>query len=116
MGSVLLAITTSLPELVTSLVAVRIGAHDLAVGNLFGSNAANMGILVIVDASYTDGPLLAAVDPGQATAAMGAVLLMALATPAIVTGSETRIRRLEPDAVVLLAAYVGALVAIAAVA
>jgi cation:H+ antiporter len=115
-GSVLLAITTSLPELVTSLAAVRIGAYDLAVGNLFGSNAANMAVLVVVDAAYTDGPLLAAVDPGQATAAMGAILLMGLATAAIVTGSETRVRRFEPDAVVVLAAYVGALVAVAAVA
>jgi hypothetical protein len=38
-GVTLLAVATSLPELVTSLGAVRIGSYDLAVGNLFGSNA-----------------------------------------------------------------------------
>lgn len=111
-GAALLAFVTSLPELVASLANVRIGAYDLAVGNLFGSNAANMSVLVLVDLAYLDGPLLAAVSPAQVVAALGAVLLMALAIAALVTGSESRIGRLEPDAVVLLLAYVGALVAV----
>ena len=40
-GTTFVAITTSLPELVTTLAAVRIGAFDMAVGNVFGSNAFN---------------------------------------------------------------------------
>lgn len=108
-GIGLLAIATSLPELVASLAALRIGAHDLAVGNLFGSNAANMAIIVVVDAAYRPGPILDAVDPAQVVAAGGALLLMALATAAIVSGTETRIGRLEPDAVLLLVAYVALL-------
>lgn len=112
-GTVMLAVATSLPELTISLAAARIGAYDLAVGNLFGSNAANMGLLALVDLAYLDGPLLAAVAPAQVVAAVSAMLLMALATAAIVTGSETRIRRVEPDAIVVLVAYVGGLVAIA---
>lgn len=111
-GAGLLATTTSLPELVASLAAVRIGAHDLAVGNLFGSNAANMAVLVVADVAYLDGPLLAAVSPVQLVAAAAAILLMALATAAIVSGSETRIGRFEPDAVLVLIAYVGGLIAI----
>lgn len=113
-GAGLLAVTTSLPELVASLAAVRIGAHDLAVGNLFGSNAANMAVLAVADVAYLDGPLLAAVAPVQLVAAAAAILLMALATAAIVAGSETRIGRFEPDAVLLLVAYIGGLVAIGA--
>jgi cation:H+ antiporter len=112
-GTTLLAVTTSLPELIVALAAVRIGAHDLAVGNLFGSNAANMTVLLILDLVYLDGPILAAVDPAQTTAAIGAILLMALAVAALVGGTETRIRRLEPDAIVLLVAYIGAVTAVA---
>ncbi len=113
-GAGMLAITTSLPELVVSLAAVRIGAHDLAVGNLFGSNAANMAVLVVADIAYVDGPLLAAVSPVQVVAAAAAIVLMALATAAIVSGTETRIGRFEPDAALVLLAYVGGLVAVAA--
>lgn len=115
-GSTLVAVSTSLPELVVALAAIRIGAHDLAVGNLFGSNAANMSVLLILDIAYTKGPILSAIDPAQTTAAIGAILLMALAVAALVGGTETRIRRLEPDAIVLLVAYLGALAAIAAAA
>lgn len=105
-GTFLLAATTSLPELVASLTAVRIGAHDLAVGNLFGSNAFNMVALLAADLAYTPGPILAAVAPAQAVAGIGAILLMALALAAVIHGTETRIRRLEPDAVGVLLVYV----------
>lgn len=111
-GTALLASATSSPELVASIAAVRIGAHDLAVGNLFGSNAFNMFALVIADAAYTEGPILAAVGPAVAVAGVGAMLLMALALAALVHGTETRVHRLEPDAVILLVAYAGALAAV----
>ena len=111
-GVLLLAVTTSLPELVASLTAVRIGAQDLAVGNLFGSNAFNMVALLAADIAYTPGPILAAVAPAQAVAGLGAILLMALALAAVVHGTETRIARLEPDAIVLLIAFAGLMVAV----
>lgn len=112
-GSTLLAITTSLPELIVCFAALRMGAHDLAVGNLFGSNAANMSILLLLDLVYLDGPILAAVSPAQVTAGVGAILLMALAVAALVGGTVNRLRRFEPDAILLLVAYLGALVAVA---
>jgi cation:H+ antiporter len=111
-GTTLLAVSTSLPELVASIAAVRIGAHDLAVGNLFGSNAFNMAALVIVDVAYAPAALFSSVDPGQAVAGVGAILLMAFALAALVHGTETRARRLEPDAILLLVAYIGALFAV----
>jgi cation:H+ antiporter len=105
-GALLLAVATSLPELVASVVAVRIGAYDLAVGNLFGSNAINMTILFAADVAYVPGPILAAVAPAQVVAGIGAILLMAIALAAVAHGTLTRIRRLEPDAVLVLVTYV----------
>jgi cation:H+ antiporter len=111
-GSSLVAVTTSLPELVSSIAAVRIGSYNLAVGNLFGSNAFNMLALVFADVAYLPGPLLSAVDSSQTVAGVGAIVLMSMALAAIVHGAETRARRLEPDAVLLLVAYAGALLAV----
>jgi cation:H+ antiporter len=48
-GMVLLAGATSLPELLTDISAIWLQAPDLAVGDLFGSNMANMLILGIID-------------------------------------------------------------------
>jgi len=105
-GVTLLAAATSLPELATSIAAVRIGAYALAVGNLFGSNAINPTIIFFADAAYLPGPILAAVSSQQLLAGVGAILLTAIALGGIVHGARTRIGRGEPDALLLLLAYV----------
>jgi cation:H+ antiporter len=106
LGAAILGVTTSLPELIASIASVRIGAYDMAVGNLFGSNVGNMSILVFADVAYREGPILSAVSHAHVMSALGAILLMAIAVAAIVGESEqTRIRKLEPDAIVLLLAY-----------
>lgn len=56
-GTLFLAAATSLPELVVSLAALRLGALDMAVGNLLGSNVFNMFILGIDDVFYREGSL-----------------------------------------------------------
>ena len=55
-GSLFIAITTSLPEIVVSLAAVRIGALDLGIGNVLGSNLFNLLILGLDDVFYNDVP------------------------------------------------------------
>ena len=77
-GSLFIAITTSLPEIVVSLTAVRIGAIDLGVGNVLGSNLFNLLILGFDDIFYRQGPLLAAVDPGHGVMVVAAVIMYAL--------------------------------------
>ncbi|HEX3034293.1 MAG TPA: sodium:calcium antiporter, partial [Thermodesulfobacteriota bacterium] len=41
-GNIFIAVSTSLPEVVTSVAALKIGAVDMAVANLFGSNLFNI--------------------------------------------------------------------------
>ena len=54
-GLTVVAVGTSLPELVTSLVATKKGELDIAVGNVIGSNIFN--ILLIVGASTVISPM-----------------------------------------------------------
>jgi cation:H+ antiporter len=56
-GTLFIAATTSLPELVVSLTALRMGSLDMAVGNLLGSNVFNMFVLGIDDVFYREGSL-----------------------------------------------------------
>ncbi len=101
----LLALTTSLPELVVTLVSVRAGWFDLAVGNILGSNSFNMVILLVLD--IADGPasLLSQVEPGVLVAALFAILLMGQVLLEILNRAEERVWYLEPNAVLLLATY-----------
>jgi len=77
-GSLFIAVTTSLPEIVVSLAAVRIGALDLGVGNVLGSNLFNMLILGLDDVFFTAGPLMADASPGHAVSIVAIVMMNAL--------------------------------------
>lgn len=57
-GSILLAISTSLPELAVTFSAVRLGFYDLALGNIFGANIMNIAIIFLSDILYRPGQLL----------------------------------------------------------
>jgi len=103
-GTFLLGVSTSLPELVASLTAVRLGAFDLAVGNLFGSNAFNMVIFVAMDLA-APGPIFASLDGSHALSALSAVVLMALGIGAIVYRAERRFALLEPDSLLMVVVY-----------
>ena len=45
-GLTIIALGTSLPELVTSVVATRKGEYDIAIGNVVGSNIFNIGMVL----------------------------------------------------------------------
>jgi cation:H+ antiporter len=77
-GSLFIAITTSLPEIVVSLAAVRIGAIDLGIANVLGSNLFNLLILGLDDVFYRQGPLLTAADPSHGIAVLAVVTMNAL--------------------------------------
>ena len=104
-GASFLAFSTSLPELSTAVAAVRIGAFDLAVGSLLGSNAFNMAIILLVDLVYLEGPVLEVVDPIQAFVGVSAILLMSIVLAGIIHDKRTRVSRLEPSAWMTLLVY-----------
>ena len=83
-GTQFLAFSTSLPELATSFAAVRLGAPDLAIGNILGSNVFNMGfILFLDDVAFTDGAIWSAASDVHALTAVFAIFMTALVVTAI---------------------------------
>jgi cation:H+ antiporter len=56
-GALLTAVVTSLPELVTSVAAVRQGAHTLAVSGIIGGNAFDTLFAAVADIAYREGSL-----------------------------------------------------------
>lgn len=107
-GTFFVALITSLPEAVTSLAALRIGAVDLAMGNIFGSNAFNMVMFIGLDLSYGRPILLAAADV-HAVTATALILVTCVALLGMLYRVEKRLWILEPDAVLVILLIVGAL-------
>lgn len=95
-GTTALALATSLPELVSTVVAFRIGAPDLALGNIFGSNAFNMILFLPLDLALP-GSFFAAVRPVHALTAFAVIAATTLAVMGQVLKPRERRWYLEPS-------------------
>lgn len=138
-GSIFLAIVTSLPEASATVIMVRRGMYEMAFGNIFGSNAFNVVILAIVDVLERDGYLFkaAAAEPqaasvhlvtGSVAVAITGIVMLAIlhkpqrfaSAPApLVEGRAGRVRRAVlsrfswPSILILLGFLAGAYLAFA---
>lgn len=97
-GFTLVALGTSLPELVTTVQAQRRGESDLVVGNLFGSNLFNslIGGAVVGLASGS-------AEPGKAAVALSVTMILTAGLAWMLLRRGLALTRIE--ALVLLAAY-----------
>jgi cation:H+ antiporter len=92
-GTVLMAVVTTLPEMAVTLGALRLGALDMAIGNLLGSNLFNVMILAVDDAFYVRGPLLADAAAVHAGTAVTALVMTGLVIIGLVMRPQGRTLR-----------------------
>lgn len=108
-GTTLVALVTSLPELVTTIAAIKIGAADMAIGNLFGSNMFNMFALGLTDVFYTQGRFLEAIDPSFLLIGVIGLLLTCMGLIGNLIKLERRIWFVEIDAMAIMLFYFASL-------
>jgi cation:H+ antiporter len=89
-GNIFVAFTTSFPELAVAIAAMRIGAVDMAVGNIFGSNIFNMLILAIEDVFFFKGPLLSSVQAQHMIPSLLAIAMTGLAVAGLIYNAEKK--------------------------
>ncbi|GAN79658.1 sodium:calcium antiporter [Acidocella aminolytica] len=92
-GTLFVAAVTSLPELIVSAVAVRIGAVDMAIANLLGSNMFNILILGIDDLFYRQGPILSHVSPIHIISALSCMVMSGLVIAGLLYRPQGRLFR-----------------------
>lgn len=93
-GTTLLAFSTSLPEIVVSVAAIRIGALDMAVANLVGSNLFDTVIIAIDDLLYTKGSILADVSITHIVTALSSIGMTGIVVAALLfRPTSYRVRR-----------------------
>jgi len=104
-GNIFIALSTSLPEVVVSIAAVRMGSVDLAIGSLFGSNIFNIFILAIDDALFIKGPMLSFVNQTHIISALSAILMTAIAIIGLTYRAEKKRLFLAWDSIGILFVY-----------
>ena len=89
----------------TAILRVRLGAVDIAAGNVFGSNMFNLLVLAVDDISYTKGDILTHSQPSQIVPAVLAMVMTAVASAAIIYNPFKRRLPVGLDSVVLGAIF-----------
>ncbi|CTQ50360.1 sodium:calcium antiporter [Jannaschia donghaensis] len=106
LGVTLLAAVTSLPELTTTIAAVRLGAHGLAISNVFGSNLIMMGLLLPADILYRPAPILRDAEAIAPLSIVFGILVTLIYLIGLTARRKPQIGRLGIDSVAVVACYV----------
>lgn len=109
-GTTLVALVTSLPEMTTTISAARIGAYDLAVGNLFGSNMFNIFALGISDLFLTSGRFMAHIEVGYAMIGVMGLVLTTVGMIGILAHIERRRYMVIVNALLIAGYLVGMMI------
>ncbi len=105
-GTIFLAFVTSLPEMVVTISALRLGVIDMALGNIFGSNMINMFIVALCDVFYVKGAILATVSKTHVFTAGLSVFLTGIVLAGISHRSKKKIFGLGWDAWLILILFI----------
>ena len=104
-GMTLLATATSLPEVSTTISAVRIGAYSMAISNIFGSNLLMVAMVLPADLVYHGAPILGAIDKGTAFAIISGVLVTSIYLAGLIIRSRRTFLKMGIDSALVLLIY-----------
>jgi cation:H+ antiporter len=104
-GTVFLAISTSLPEVIVSIAAVKLNSVDLAVGNILGSNIFNIFILFLDDVFYTKGSLLADASENHLISVFIIIIMTAVIIAGITFRTQTKRYLLATESLLIIFLY-----------
>jgi len=106
-GVIFLAFVTSFPELVVSLSTARMGAFDMLLGNITGSNLFNVAIVFFIDIFYIKSEIFGSVSLSNVSVGIIAMLMNFILFFAVVRRSKQKILNLfSINALMLILLYI----------
>jgi cation:H+ antiporter len=112
-GGVFTAVSTSIPELVVAVTAVRMGALNLAVGDIIGGNAFDTLFISVSDLAYRDGSIYAAVSSEEAFWLANSLVMTGVLLMGLVYRERRGPANIGVESVALFALYLGGLALLA---
>ena len=104
-GGVLVAVSTSLPELVTTVAAVRRGALTLAVGGILGGNAFDTLFAALADVAYLPGPIFRDVSTREQALLTVSVLMTGVLLMGLMRRQQSGPANIGAESVLMLTVY-----------
>lgn len=109
-GVLLTAVATSIPELVTSIAAVRRGALTLAVGGIIGGNAFDTLFTASSDVAYRDGSIYHAISEDAKFWIVLSLLMSGILMMGLIRRERQGIGGIGMESVAILILYIGGVI------
>jgi cation:H+ antiporter len=106
MGFFFVGLTTSLPELSTTISAVKLKRYRMAFSNIFGTNLLNVGLILLADLFYFEGPALDEVNDFAAVGAILGILLTSVYQVGLTIKFKKVFFRLGFDSLLVILFYI----------
>lgn len=104
-GAILVAASTSLPELVATIASIRMGLPEMAIGNVFGSNFFNLLLFFCTDIFYRKDLLMGVLSPQHMITAIMSIILTTVAVIGLLVPERRNITGLNVSSIIILIGY-----------
>jgi len=111
-GFALIAASTSLPELSTTLAMVRQRNYEMAVSNILGTNCLEVALFLLVDAVYRGGPILSEIDRSAMFAGALGMVVTGIFLVGLLERRNRTVLRMGFDSLAVLMVYATGVVAL----
>jgi cation:H+ antiporter len=108
-GSTVLAASTSLPEVSTTIAAARLGAYTMAISNIFGSNLIMLALLLPADLLYREGPLLAHTGRAEMLTLVAGILVTGIYVAGLLVRRKPQVLGMGVDSAWVAVVYLASL-------
>lgn len=109
-GVTLLAAATSLPELTTTIAAVRIGAYTMAISNIFGSNLIMLVLVFPADILFRSGPILQGASKTVGLSLTFGVIVTTIYLIGLIVRRKPKIGSFGLDSILVLIVWLGSVI------
>lgn len=109
-GFLLIGFATSLPELSSISTSVRMRRHEMAVGEVLGTNFVNISLLLLADIVYRGGPVIGELGRFEMVSALLAVVLTGIYLVGLLERRNPVILRMGYDSLAVLLVFAGGVV------
>jgi cation:H+ antiporter len=113
-GATFLALASALPEISSGIAAVRLGDHQLVMGDIFGGNAFQLCLFLVADLIAGKPAMPASGMPNTWLAGLG-IVLTAIYAVSVVLRPERRLARIGLDSIVAVIIFAVGLIGLTAV-
>ena len=109
-GGIFTAVSTSIPELVVAITAVRMGSLNLAVGDIIGGNAFDTLFIAASDIAYREGPIYADISSAEQFWLTNSMLMTSVLLMGLIYRQRHGPGNIGLESVALLVLYFGGLI------